>query len=104
MNHPNKANANPSEPTKNNANAENSPTNSPARLFGAMGTASIMGLHMVSGVLVGGGLGYALDRWLGTSPWLSGIFLLLGIGAGFRNVWADARRLMRDESTPKGRS
>lgn len=79
------------------------PARPTSRLFGSMGIASVMGLHMVSGVLVGGGLGYALDKWMGTSPWLFGIFLLLGIGAGFLNVWADARRLMRGASSPKER-
>lgn len=70
----------------------------PARpgLFSSMGLASTMGLHMVSGVLVGGGVGYALDKWLDTQHWFAAIFLIIGIFAGFRNVWIDARRLMRE--------
>ena len=56
-----------------------------------LGTASTMGLHMVSGPIVGGVLGWLADKWLGTWPAGAGIGLLLGLAAGFRNVWRDAR-------------
>ncbi|MGQ5702026.1 AtpZ/AtpI family protein [Sandaracinobacteroides sp. A072] len=36
--------------------------------------------------IVGAGIGFFLDRWLGTGPWLLLLFLLLGIGAGFWNL------------------
>ncbi|MFD1333432.1 AtpZ/AtpI family protein [Methylopila musalis] len=42
--------------------------------------------EMVAGVLVGGGLGWALDRWLDTSPFGLIVLLLLGFGAGVLNV------------------
>ena len=61
--------------------------------FSLLGTASTMGLHMVSGPIVGGGLGWLIDHWLGSWPVASSIGLLLGLIAGFRNVWADARYL-----------
>ena len=64
-------------------------------LFDALGRASVMGLHMVSGIIVGCLLGYWLDRWLETSPWFAGAGQVLGIAAGFRNVWLDARILLR---------
>lgn len=60
-----------------------------------LGTASTMGLHMVSGPIVGGGMGWLADHWLGTWPIGAGIGLLLGMAAGFRNVWIDARYLAR---------
>lgn len=63
----------------------------------ALSYAGVIGLHMVSGILVGGGLGYFLDKWLGTWPWLSGIMLVLGIVAGFRNVYIDSKRLIEAE-------
>ena len=66
-------------------------------LFDTLGRAGTMGLHLVSGVLVGLGSGYFLDRWLETGPWLTGIFLLLGIAAGFMNLWADAKTLIREQ-------
>ncbi|MGN6573311.1 MAG: AtpZ/AtpI family protein [Pseudolabrys sp.] len=42
--------------------------------------------ELVGGVLVGAGLGWLLDRWLGTSPWGLIVFLLLGFAAGILNV------------------
>lgn len=42
--------------------------------------------EMVGGVLVGAGLGWLLDRWLGTTPWGLIVFLLLGFAAGVLNV------------------
>lgn len=60
-----------------------------------LGTASTMGLHMVSGPIVGGGLGWLVDKWLGSWPVGASIGLLLGLAAGFRNVWIDARYLAR---------
>jgi len=42
--------------------------------------------EFVSGVLVGAGLGWLLDHWLGTSPWGMIVLLLLGFVAGVLNV------------------
>lgn len=40
------------------------------------------------GAPIGGGiLGWALDRWLGTSPWLLLVFLALAIVVAFRNIF-----------------
>lgn len=66
--------------------------------YSLLGTASTMGLHMVSGPIVGGSLGYLVDRFAGTWPWGSGIGVLLGIAAGFRNVWRDANYLRRQQA------
>ncbi|MES1151900.1 MAG: AtpZ/AtpI family protein [Dongia sp.] len=42
--------------------------------------------ELLAGVLVGLGIGWALDRWLGTGPWLLLVFLLLGTAAGILTV------------------
>lgn len=42
--------------------------------------------ELVAGVLVGAGIGWLLDRWLGISPWGLIVFLLLGFTAGVLNV------------------
>ncbi len=51
--------------------------------------------ELVAGVLVGAGIGWGLDRWLGTKPWLLIVFFLLGTAAGMQNVIRVA--------SPKGR-
>ena len=42
--------------------------------------------ELVGGVAVGAFIGWALDRWLGISPWGMIVFLLLGFAAGVINV------------------
>ena len=46
--------------------------------------------EFVAGVVVGAGLGWLIDRGLGTSPWGLIIFLLLGFCAGVLNVLRSA--------------
>jgi len=65
------------------------------------GTASTMGLHIVSATIVGLVLGYFLDDYFGTKPWLIMIFFLLGVMAGFKMVIEDFRKLQRREEAKK---
>jgi ATP synthase protein I len=50
---------------------------------------------LIGGIIVLGGLGYALDSWLGTDPWLLLLGLLMGILVGFyelvRYAWGRGR-------------
>lgn len=41
---------------------------------------------LLGGVIVGVGIGWLLDRWLGISPWGLIIFTLLGFSAGVLNL------------------
>ncbi|NTU42487.1 MAG: AtpZ/AtpI family protein [Nitrospirales bacterium] len=45
--------------------------------------ASSVGIYLVLATVVGFGMGYGLDRLLGTSPWLTIIFFIMGLVAGF---------------------
>ena len=63
----------------------------------SLSQAGTIGLHMVSGIVVGTLIGWGLDHWLETSPWLTGIFMVIGIVAGFKNVYVDTRRLVRTQ-------
>ncbi|WP_419785760.1 AtpZ/AtpI family protein [Pseudodesulfovibrio sp.] len=67
------------------------------RIVQAGGTAGTLGLHFVSATVVGLFIGYWLDDYFGTKPWLLMIFFLLGIVAGFKMVWEDFHRLQRRE-------
>ena len=42
-----------------------------------------IGWIFLGAILVWGGLGFLLDRWLGTQPWLLTVGSLVGIAAGF---------------------
>ena len=46
--------------------------------------------ELVAGVLVGAGLGWLIDRLLGTSPWGLIVLLLLGFAAGVLSVMRSA--------------
>jgi ATP synthase protein I len=51
-----------------------------------MATGMRLSAELLAGVLLGLGVGWGLDRWLGTAPWLLLVFLLLGTAAGILNV------------------
>lgn len=44
-------------------------------------------MQLLSGIVIWGGGGWLLDRWLDTTPWLFGVGVLLGFGAGLYLVW-----------------
>ena len=54
--------------------------------------ASTIGLSMVFATFIGLALGYWLDKVFDTSPWLTLIFLVVGIIAGFRNIYIIGKR------------
>ena len=45
-----------------------------------------VGIEFVGAMLVGAFIGYLLDKWLGTAPWLMIVFLGLGFAAGLRRA------------------
>lgn len=63
-------------------------------------------VELAAGLVVGGGIGYVLDRWLETGPWLMIVFFFIGAAAGIRNVMRAAQEMNRqaqDEETDSGR-
>ncbi len=52
-----------------------------------MGHYGAIGLQMGLSVAIGLVIGLALDRYLGTAPWMALIFLILGVIAGFRALF-----------------
>jgi ATP synthase protein I len=62
----------------------------------ALGELSTIGMTLVIATVLGLAGGYYLDRWLGTSPWLTLIGLLFGIAAGFVNLFRSVKRAERD--------
>jgi len=61
----------------------------------ASGFALRVGVELVAGLVIGGGIGWFLDRWLGTSPLMLILFFFLGAAAGIVGVFRTARELQR---------
>ena len=61
-------------------------------LFRELWRASTVGLNLVAATFVGLAIGWFLDKLFGTRPWLTIIFLILGIIAGFRELIRMAKR------------
>jgi ATP synthase protein I len=83
------------------------------RLYDGL-SASSVGLELGISVILGLLMGYYLDGYLGTTPWLMFVFLGFGLYAGFRGVMRAVRRAERagnaedaliaatQESAPRG--
>jgi ATP synthase protein I len=63
------------------------------------GQAWRLAVEMVAGLAVGAGMGWLLDWFFGTSPWLMVIFFFLGAGAGMKSAMRVAREINRPENT-----
>jgi ATP synthase protein I len=62
-----------------------------------LGVASTVGINMVATTCIGFAIGYwIVDKYLGTFPWFTGIFLLLGIITGFKQLFKIARKMGED--------
>lgn len=67
------------------------------QLFRSLGFVSSLGISMVAASLIGLFIGYTLDGWWGTSPWMTLLWLGFGIAAGFRNIFILTRRALREQ-------
>ena len=54
------------------------------------------GGSFVGSILAGALIGYLLDLWLGTAPWLVVIGILLGSYSGFMRMWAYSKKMEED--------
>ncbi|HSD92402.1 MAG TPA: AtpZ/AtpI family protein [Methyloceanibacter sp.] len=73
----------------------------PQRPGSALGQSLRLGMELVAGVAVGAFIGWALDRFLGTAPFLMVVFLALGATAGIMNVVRTAKRMQADATVLK---
>ena len=62
-----------------------------------MGSAFKLGTELVSAVAVGTIIGFILDSWFDTKPWLIIIFFFLGAASGMLNVIRTANRMQKEE-------
>jgi ATP synthase protein I len=78
-------------------------------LYKSLGFLSSVGICVVVSILIGMVMGFYLDQWLGTAPWMLLIFLGLGIVSGFRNIFIltnreleRQKRISQDDSGQSG--
>ena len=62
-----------------------------------MGSAFKLGTELVAAVAVGTIIGFILDSWFDTKPWLIIIFFFLGAAAGMLNVVRTANRMQKGD-------
>ena len=62
-----------------------------------MGSAFKLGTELVAAVSVGTIIGFILDSWFDTKPWLIIIFFFLGTAAGILNVIRTANKMQKEE-------
>ena len=60
-------------------------------------------VDMIAGLLVGGFLGYWLDRWLGWAPYALIGGLIVGFAAGVNNAWRAIRVFSEDAAKGEDR-
>lgn len=53
-------------------------------------------VELIAGIAIGVGLGWFLDGWLGTKPWMLLVFTIVGFVAGLMNVIRRAKQLEAD--------
>ena len=60
-----------------------------------MGIAFKMSAELISAVAVGTIIGFILDNWFGTKPWLILIFFFVGVIDGISNVIRSAKNMKK---------
>jgi len=51
-----------------------------------------LGIELALSIMAGAWIGHWLDGQFETGPWLTVLFLGLGVAAGFRGLWRTARK------------
>jgi len=62
-----------------------------------MGNAFKLSTEFVAAVVVGTIIGFILDSWFGTKPWLIVIFFFLGSAAGMLNIIKVAKLMQKKD-------
>jgi ATP synthase protein I len=62
-----------------------------------VGALSAVGLSLVVAIVMGAAIGYGLDAWLGTRPWLFLLGFVMGVAAGLLSVFRVVDAVSRGE-------
>tara|TARA_B100001123_G_scaffold434251_1_gene560462 strand:- start:1059 stop:1346 length:288 start_codon:yes stop_codon:yes gene_type:complete len=61
-----------------------------------LGSALKLSTEMVAAVLVGTIIGFILDNWFDSKPWLTILFFFAGAAAGIQNVFRSAKQMQKN--------
>jgi ATP synthase protein I len=67
----------------------------------ALGAALKLSTEMVAAVFVGSIIGFILDNWFDSKPWLTVIFFFVGAIAGISNVIRSAKLMQENNDQEK---
>jgi len=67
------------------------------RFWVGLDEASIMGTELIAAILTWSAVGWLLDQWLGTGPWLLVSGAMIGNAAGLYLVWLRSGRMEQQE-------
>lgn len=71
-----------------------------SEFFRLLGVASTVGINLVISTLIGFAIGYVLDKKVfNTFPWLTIIFLILGIAAGFKYLFKIVSKMDKNKDS-----
>jgi ATP synthase protein I len=59
-------------------------------------------LSFVVALALGYWFGVTLDRWCGTAPWLTGLFVIFGLVAGVLNIYRTVASVLRPARPRRG--
>ncbi len=62
-------------------------------LYRQLAKVSVMGIEMVVSTFIGLAIGLYLDGLFDTKPWLTIFFLVVGIAAGFKNIFIEIKKI-----------
>ena len=62
----------------------------------SLGIALKISTEMVAAVFVGAIIGFILDNWFDSKPWLTIVFFFVGVAAGILNVIRSAKRMQKN--------
>ena len=62
----------------------------------SLGKALKISTELVAAVVVGSILGFILDNWFDTKPWLTISFFFMGVAAGILNVFRSAKKMNKN--------
>ena len=68
----------------------------------SLGKALKISTELVAAVVVGTTLGFILDNWFGTRPWLTISFFFMGVAAGILNVIKSAKNMHKNFKNNRG--